>query len=263
MIFNITDRGPFSTKILNVSSLSALPSGVKEGVMAIISGTKPNDVYVTNTQPASAKAGDLWLYPSSAGKITYIHKGVAIVVGVVRQYNGSAWVAVPATQYKSGAWMSTTVYLLNGTDQGTDYTGGWGCYIVKAGEAYATDYGYVMIGHNTGHQPGGIQTLQKVDLTGYSKIVFVGNVLSYFSPDEGDPQDNHIPRFGIQTAQSYSHSGDDPHGMTMWYNNVAYVDKWSEGEFALTLNVSSYSGSYYVGAATGLHMYITQIRMEV
>lgn len=251
MIFNITDRGPFSTKILNVSSLSALPSGVKEGVMAIISDTKPNDVYVTNTQPSSAKTGDLWLYPSSAGKITYIHKGVAIVVGVVRQYDGSAWVAVPATQYKSGEWLSTTVYLLNGADDCTSVTGGWKVLLTDGeyGTVVRNEDNYYLQGGDGGGHHLTMQSVNKVDLTAYSKLKCDAS----FQPNS---RWGKTFRVGVRSV-ALTESDDT------WDNMIVGMDSSTEGRHTVTVDVTSIKTSGYIDIVNGGFLYVYKIWLEV
>ena len=164
---------------------------------------------------------------------------------------------VPATQYRNNEWLSTIVYLLDGSDHGEEYTGGWGKYSAYGGSVKLLATGFQLVYANDSHQPSGIQTLNKVDLTNYSKIIFKGNITAKCLDSDWNT------KFGIQENQASGYQQGNFTGFNKLYNCVAYVTRNTTGEYEMTLPIGSYSGLYYVGVGGGANMTVTQIRLEV
>ena len=257
----ITRRGgslnSLKSPVINVGNLADLPTSSEEGTVAIISAIPGQQIFISEEQPSSTTLGDLWFYPAVSGKINYNKNGQNYVIGTIYQYDGTRWMMVPATQYRNGEWLSTVVYLLDGVDHGEEYTGGWGKYSANSGSVELLETGFKLVSANDSHQPAGIQTMNKIDLTNYNRIIFKGEIstVSYDS--------NWHPRFGIQELQAEGYKASNSDGFKKLHNGVAYIQYNTKGNYEVTLPIDSYKAAYYVGVSGGAKMTVTQVRLEV
>ena len=255
MIFNMVGGGKEkASKVISVANASALPSSADVGTIAVISSIAVNDVYVNVTAPATPETGDVWITPDAAAENwSYIIGNAVIPFVTVQQYNGSAWVKVDTYQYDGSEWVAGSWYLLDGSTEGVP----WSTYYAYGGKAAKVSTGYKITGANGGNQPGAIQTSSKVNLTGYSKLCCRGK-------NDNDMKANFPFELRIQSGKAYS-SGSSYDGIYVITNNsVAGTSVYGAGEFSVSIDISKYQSSYYIGASSGHEStYIYEVWLEV
>ena len=244
------------SKVINVSGASALPSNAENGTIAVVSATAVKNVYVQDAAPSSPQKGDLW-FTQGNGAIIYVLGGVSVQVNTSSQYNGSSWVVVSVYQKMESGWLSNKLYLMNGSDRAIDITGGWRTQGYYGGTA--TDHGsyYRIVPANQGNQVAAIQTENKIDLTNYSKLYFHGNVEAV----SGVTLDWYR-RCGIMSAVLSSASTGAPSSNAGSFAASA-ITPHANGEYTISLDISTYSGTYYVAQVSSDTVQIDQIWMEV
>ena len=244
--FNVVGGGKNGIKARTVASENDLPAVAKDGEIAVVSKTAVRKVYVQNTEPADRETGNLWITYSSRGNNTTTAGNVTIYPAIAYQFADGAWGKIPIYIRAGGEWKTQIVYLLDGGDECVDITGGYDLYGTVNSMAVKLDNGIKVSAANTGYQRSGIQTKSAVDVSEYSRIVFVGNVTKYYS--------YFGTTVGIQAAKAGAVEDIN--------NDAAYVAISKEGSFSVALDVSNYSGEYYVSITSGLEMIVTQIYME-
>ena len=98
-----------------VADYASLPASPTLYQMCIVSATAVNDVYVTNTAPASPVTGDVQILVSSAAaQPVPADKNGAVMLYPVNayQYTGSAWVLRDLYTWTGTAWVLPKRYLL-------------------------------------------------------------------------------------------------------------------------------------------------------
>lgn len=228
------------------ASEDVLPTSADDGEIAVISTTAAENVYVQSEEPSEPATGDLWITYSTSGNHPANAGNVTIYPLNAYQYTDGSWVKISMFIWADGKWKSQIVYLLNAADECVDITGGWDVYGEASAMAAKTSDGFDVSSKNTGYQRAGIQTKKAINISEYSRIVFAGKVTAHYS--------YYQTQFGIQTEKAS--------GVSDIVNTAAKVSVTKEGEFSLTLDVSSYSGEYYVGITSGTEMTVTQIYME-
>lgn len=236
--------------IFNTTQYFDLPTDVENGTIAIFSAYSPGSITVSDSQVENPEPYDLWFLPSNLGNIMYILNNQTYFISIIRQYINNEWVAVPAVQFWDGEWTKSNVILLKNSEYGTDYTGGWGQYFIGSGTSTIVENGFKLVGANNNHQWGGVQSLNKIDITNYNKIIFRGTITAY----GGDS--NNIPKFGIQ-ENSALEAADNLN------NFLTVVSLQQIGSYEVIVPVESYKGSYYIGTKTGGDMIISNIELEV
>lgn len=228
------------------ASEDVLPTSADDGEIAVISTTAAENVYVQSAEPSEPATGDLWITYSASGNHPANAGNVIVYPTNAYQYAEGSWAKIPMFIWGNGRWNSAIMYLLNADDECVDITGGWDVYGEASAMATKTSKGFDIYAQNTGYQRAGIQTKQAIDISEYSRIIFVGKVVSYYG--------YYPSHFGIQTEKA-SAVGEI-------VNTAAKVAVTKAGEYRLTLDVTSYSGSYYVGILSGSQLEVTQIIME-
>lgn len=161
----------------------------------------------------------------------------------VQQYENGAWVRKTAYVYKSGAWTqvsSEALWLFNNGDDCTANTGGWSTYNYANGISGTYNYGTGVCTKNSGnfvlqvYPEQGIarQTKNKINLSNYSKIE-IKLVMS-----------------GTKTYAHMDFFASSSSGAVATSENIAAkhrAESLHTSTTTLTLDISSLSGSYYVG----------------
>lgn len=252
MIFNMSaGGGSAEIKVINVASVSGLPSA-KDGTIAIVSATAAGEVYVQGTEPASPASGDVWILVDASGDNIITLGNVQVYPMQAQQYLNGAWTEVSGFLRMNGEWSELaypSVYLYNRGDQCTDITSGWAANKWGGNYTFNTDNIYLTVS-NGGNQPSAVQTKQPIDVTKYKTLRFIGNV-----PGNGTGQ----VTFGL--LPSYLVSTTTPDTMLN-----GFAAKWQNqiggGSINKTLDISSYSGEYYVGLFTRENIYIYEFILE-
>ena len=205
----------------------------------------------TNTSPTT-------LYLAQNNDMFFRDKGVTKIekldsVPSKKGYTFNGWKATNGTTYSSGGkytanasttltaqWKNNRVYLVkNGQDQ-TSLTGGWKGYdhylAGYFGESPAIDYGSNRIkitNDNWMNVSGTVYTKNKINFSGFTKLVFDGEVY------EGTM--NMGGSFKVKTSAGSS-----------WDDNIVKNHEFTEYEDGnitqdYTMNISSLNGSYVVG----------------
>lgn len=228
------------------ASEDVLPSSADDGEIAVISTTAAENVYVQSEEPSEPATGDLWITYSASGNHPSNAGNVIVYPTNAYQYAEGSWAKIPMFIWADGKWNSPLIYLLDADDECTDITGGWNLYGTVSSMASKIPEGLKVSAANTGYQKSGVQTKNAINVSDYSRIVFVGRVTAYYS--------YFGTRAGIQKNKAST--------VDEVTNDAAYVSINKTGEFSLSLDVSSYTGDYYVGITSGLEMIVTQIYME-
>lgn len=231
--------------IVSYISEDALPSIAKNGDIAVISAVAVKKINIQSNEPLEPTVGDLWITYRPNGKHPTSTENIIIYPQNAYQYTDN-WVKVPMFIWADEKWNSSVIYLLNAEDSCIENTGGWDTYGTTSSMAQKIDEGFQVSAANTGYQKSGIQTKNAINVSDYSRIVFVGRVIAYYS--------YFGTLVGIQTEKA-----SNVDGIT---NNAAYTSIPETDEFNIVVDVSSYTGEYYVGITSGMEMIVTQIYME-
>lgn len=243
------------------SGVSSLPAGLKivgnprpsfpkEGNVWVNTDTEITGHVLSATQPENPTAGMLWIKISDSSSIkvgTPLGKDyITIMLISVSQYVGGAWQSVEAQSFQNGVWSERIVLLIrDGKYYSEDITGGF----VAEGKKYSSSAtnrvptvkvmeGYVSIGYDAQANASGIvRTSNKVDLTGRRTInLFCDG----YNPH---PEDTGTKYIGLFVWSAF--------GTLYTDNAVAYSAIPNENQKNVTLDVSSLTGSYYIGF--GIH----------
>lgn len=242
MIINMTCGGG-SSDGLNVKIVASTtqPSNPQENTIWVNTGEPIHGWYFSATQPSSVESGAIWIQTGSDSNAAFnaAKNDVLMVYPVAcKQYITNAWVDVTAKSYINSAWVDWIIYLYSPGNTHDGTTGGWegkahrrvdtvDTYVVTSFtpnvDTTGTDYMTVTLGPVPEWQnySGSARTVKKIDLTGFDQIVFDmsingGTVEVYVTQDEF----------------SYSPAA---------HRNVTHDMS------SATLDVSGFSGEYYVG----------------
>lgn len=170
-IFNAGGLGGRRLKVIAVSSEAALPTVVKDGTLAVVTGTAIGTVWAQSETPTGA-TGDIWIKTggTSTAPVNMASIGSLIVYPLgAYQYDGTRWNLIIGYARVSGAWVFLLTYLYNTGNTYSELTGGWSAGYSSGTvsftlEAITMQY-YVA---NTGalYCP----TVNKIDLTAYNTI---------------------------------------------------------------------------------------------
>ena len=254
MIINTGGTGSgASLRAIAVASENALPASARDGTIAVVTNTAVSAVYAQNTEPSSPKNGDVWITVSSISTTPIVLGKITLYPAQYKQYVGNAWENVTAFVRCNGVWVQSVMYLLDGASDNVT----WQTYYAYGGKAEKVTNGYKFTGANGGNQPGAIQTAEKVDITGFSKLRCVGR--------NDNTMTQNFPFFiGIQRNQAYSSSNSYNGVYVITQGSAAYKTYSQAGDFDLTVDISQYSGEYYIGCSSAHeNTVINRIWLEV
>lgn len=220
------------------------PAEAKENTIWVDTDVEITGWDFNTTEPANPVPGMVWIYHSttSSAKFNALKKnGITLNPWAARQYIDGAWVGKPAAIWKNGEWVSDWApYLCNRGDECADFTGGWTTYpwkVVSDAGTTAQTYqiekkdGYLYFS-KTGSIGAVMHTVRAIDLTNVKAIHFKGEM----SPTvKGNWVSFHVwTKIG----------GSNAYWAT---NSKATVQSTTGGKQGFVLNVSSLTGSYYLG----------------
>lgn len=224
------------------------PSNPGENTIWVNTGTAISDWIFSASQPNSPTAGLVWIrtgISSTAPFNALKRKTLMVYPASAKQYVNGAWVDVTAKSYQNGAWVNWSLVLYEPGNVHEETTGG---YEAKAIRYATTIDGYTIhakaptVTPGSGslvislqnnpygeNDSGSALTVNKIDLTAYQKITFVGSFSFQSNADS--------MRFYVSESNTdYSPAAE----VVISANNVPSSGK-------VTLNVSGLSGEYYVG----------------
>ena len=222
--------GGAKLKVTVYSAVGNLPASAKEGAVAVITSTAIGDVYVSADEPASPASGDLWAWiggqsaaPVDLTDLFTVHPRA------IYQYSGSAWALLESYVYTSSAWVEVTLYLYDNGEfllsSGATEVYSYGTYnVFTIGELSLYIYAY----HGGSHCIETIGFDTPIDLTDVSQIKIYCSIISLVQGNNGAGF-----KLGISPDKSRSLSA------------AVYRTTNATG-LTMTLDVSAYSGLYYV-----------------
>lgn len=235
---------------------TAEPTNPIENTIWVNTDTPIVGYHLSTVQPDDVLSGDVWIQTVTSGAIGFNalkENRIQIYPLVAKQYISGVWIKKEMTCYLGGEWVTASKYLLDGS---SDTGIAWNTYGAYKGTAAEESTGYKITGSNGGNQPGAIQTSEKVDISGFSKLHFIGS-------NDNAMSANFPLVVGIQNSKSYQTSNYD--GIyVISRDSVASTSYSLAGTFDLIVDISQCSGSYYIGASSGhesTHIY--QIWLEV
>ena len=206
-------------------------------------------------EPENPIPGMVWIYHSttSSAKFNALKEnGISLNPWAARQYIDGAWSGKPAAIWKDGEWVSDwSPYLCNRGDQCVDFTGGWDTMAWKVvSDAGTTAQTYTLERKEdhlyftkTGAIGAVMHTIRKIDLTNVKAIHFKGEM----SPT-------------TKTNWVAFHVWSSLGGNAWATNSKATVQSTSTGKQGFVLDVSSLTGSYYLGF--GIYAETHYIKLE-
>lgn len=256
-----TDMKTVADKIREKAQLSDLlswPSGYIEGIdqcsslnFAVVGGTeqpidpKENTIWVnTNkeitswifsaTKPKTSEEGMVWISTGASSTVEFnaLKKNVLQVCPIAaKQYVSGAWVDVTAMSYQGGTWVEWFVWNGELYDSGKEYesvTGGW---FITNGRTSGYDLGEgtknadnITLSCPDESTSVAATTTKSIDLTNYSTLKV--NITD-------------IERFVMLVIDKNQNMG-----------NEGAADLWIEDTGVFLLDISSFTGSYYVSFTT-------------
>ena len=216
---------PLNFKVVGGTSEPANP---KENTIWINTSTTITDWVFSSTQP-TAKTGRVWINTgtSSNGEFNAFKNNTLQVYPIsAKQYIGGEWVDKTAKSYQGGKWVEWVTYLYNNGDDCTSLTGGWsgawtnanGCFHIEAK------------GNQTWYPEW---TKTRIDLTKAKTLT-----IKYAITETGG---------ALQFSMRLGLMSTEPPSIAL-YSAPTYVSSvvCSEAESQAVLDVSSFTGAYYV-----------------
>lgn len=153
------------------------PASPKENTIWVNTSAEITSWAFSATEPETPSAGMVWISVGTTSPVTFnaLKKNNITVHPISsKQYVSGAWVDREAKSYQNGAWADWwNGHLYEYGNLHEQFTGGW------TSEGYR-DYNYstqsqfnannIYIWANNGGPTGGVGTVNKIDLTGYTKL---------------------------------------------------------------------------------------------
>lgn len=237
-------------------SADSLPETAEENTIAVITDTEITGYMFASAEPQTPAEGMVWFATGSDSEISFSatkENGIYVYPLSSKQYISGEWNAKEIYAFQNGEWKQPTRYLFNAGETFDTLTGGWEGYSRYNASVTRNSDSFLIQGYNGGYQEAGIQTLNMVDLTDYSKLYFTGSV----NVVNGNTDSRFL---GIQNKQVVGYQVNTG----QWFEHVAYVNHpAATGSFTLSVDISSYTGAYYVGCHTGDEIIISKVWLEV
>lgn len=230
----VLKKSDLNFKVYTVPSKPTAPGAAND--IAIISSVPMTNWLMSPEKPFGIPRndGDVWIqYSTTKGDIKNILKQNAMMIATISawQYVDGAWVDVTAVSCQGGEWVDWVVYLYKNGNEYTNITGGW-TYKSAGGMScqFAKD-GIVFTQTATSNQHASAYPVNKIDLTNVNRIVI--NIT------EVQPTTSNAD-FSIFVHPT---EPEALFGGNFWFEH--FIRSRVVGE--VSLDVSAYSGKYYVG----------------
>lgn len=252
----ISGNGQTATKTIEITADYAITIAFFSATINITYPANSNCV-VTNSGGQTV-ASDTNTTSSEKTFIATVNaKGTYTVTATATDGSGntkSESVEITSEGQSVGVALSYITYLYNNGDQYEDLTGGWTTGFVTGDAAWIATNAELnadnMFFNFTTYNVGGLRTVNKIDLTKYSSLIF-----TYTQNTSTYPSNS--ARCLADTVNSYSKVTE----ITMPIGS-AYVDV-TDGELTSTLDVTELTGEYYITIISAARaIKITQIVIE-
>lgn len=206
------------------------PNNPEENTIWINTDVKITSYIFSVTEPESLIDGMVWIstYSSSPADFNALKDNNSIKVYPVgaKQYVNREWVHVDAMTYQNGQWVEWFYYLYNSGDECSDQTSGWSRIngtLTKNSDNFVLSN----VGASTSSYAA-VYTNAMMDLTGYETLHAVAR--GYYTSGAG------YSTFMVVSKTKVTNK-----------NNVTAIIDIQENLGEYVLNVSSLSGTYYIG----------------
>lgn len=227
---------------LKVVGGTTQPTSPKGNTVWVNTSTAINGYAFSNTEPTNPVAGMVWFSAgTSSNAAMNIDKKNTVMLYPrgCKQYVNGAWVTKTAKVYQNGAWVELwTGMLFNDGDEYTVITGGFSA----VGE-YQSDTGnsggYLALHAGYG-ATGAYLTNEPIDLTDFSTLAAIAKCTG-----------SNTKALGIAKERGTN------------FTALTYITATSDT--AITLDISAYTGPYYVGILSNSNnwAYAKQLKLEV
>lgn len=208
-------------------------------------------------EPESPEAGMVWFslnLLSSVGFSALKESGVYVYPIDTLQYRQSEWSKVPAMVYQDEKWNELRVDLYNSGDERENITGGWSgdgytnsSYVIASANKEAT---FIDLYSQSMGEKNNCGTVDAIDLTGFSTIVFTGTVLTNATWEGAN--------LGLELA------------VCKTKNFASYIAKAyarDVGDFSIPIDVTDLNEKCYIHCSTssiqGIRGYIYSVKLKV
>lgn len=229
IIIPVGGSGGAKLDITAYSAVGSLPASEAAGALAVITSTALGDVYVSADQPSSPSSGDVWVWIGGKSRAPIALTDLfTIHPRALYQYNGSAWVLLEGYVFPGSHWVEITLAIY---DHGLE--------ILEIIDITS-------LGSNTNNVPF---TKEAAAITWSGSSTYGSNRYLYTS--------NAIDLTGIDAIQlAYSISGSNPFikiviAASQSTTVIAYQSGTVGSGQTAQLDVSSFSGTYYIGVQAG------------
>lgn len=210
------------------------PASPTENTIWIDTDAKITSRIFSATAPENPSEGMVWILTGTSSTVEFnaLKKdGIQVYPLSAKQYVSGAWVDVTAMSYQGGKWVEWFVWNGELYDSGKEYesvTGGW---FITNGRTSGYDLGEgtknadnITLSCPDESTSVAATTTKSIDLTNYSTLKV--NITD-------------IKRFVVLVIDKNQNMG-----------NTGAADLWIEGTGVFSLDVSSFTGSYYVSFST-------------
>lgn len=164
-------------------------------------------------QPDNPETGNVWIKTGVNGNapISAV-KGKSLIIypQSCMQWNGTEFISKDVKVYKNGQWITLKFWFLQGSEQYSGITGGWGAINTTGSFKSATADSSGLVFATTSHIARNIATIAPIDFTGINTLYFSiaacefsGNAGNGYSMNMGVHTDRTV-RWSVDSAQGWA-----------------------------------------------------------
>lgn len=227
--------GGGSSLNFNVVGGDTRPANPDMNTIFVYTDTLIGSYYVGGTEPTSYANGDVWIVTRSESLTSvFLTPAISINVVDVLQSTSGAWVHKDADFY-DGSWQTVIYWLYKEGEEFATITGGWKIVNHTNGRAVKNASNIYLNYTGSDGRRSNAYTNYPVDVTAFSRIV--ADVER--TAGTGD--------FTLGIASNNTRPGDDSANVATASTRTTAV-----GRQVIELDVSSFSGSYYLHIGAGV-----------
>ena len=230
------------------------PTSPKENTVWVNTDTAISGWVFSAAEPTNPVKGMVWFHTgaNSSTPINALKKnGIYVYPDACQQYINGAWVGKVALVYQNGMWLGWELYLFQNGDEKASVTGGWAAQgLTISGGSYATapsitnDGTTILFTESAGSNGGVAYMKNKINLSGYNTLTM---------------------KIRTNAVSAGVHAG-----FYIWETiGTSYIAKKDlnlnnngSGNYAtVTVDVTNYNGSYYLGFGFCAYDVLIELRM--